>query len=54
MSPPCSQAETKILCAVHDVAALTAGGIAPTARDRLCHILGYRLYRSLVAGLVSA
>jgi hypothetical protein len=54
MSQPCIQAETRILTAVQDVAVLTGGGCAPTARDRLCHLLGYRLYRSLVTGLVSA
>ena len=48
-----SHAESKILHAVHDVAALTIPASGPSARDRLCEALGYRLYRSLVAGLVS-
>ncbi len=52
MSEAGNHADWKILHAVHDVAALTVPAIGPSARDRLCEALGYRLYRSLVAGLV--
>ena len=47
------QAERKLLNALSDVATLTVTEEGPSARDRLCQALGYRLYRSLVAGLVS-
>ena len=47
-----TQADLRILTAVQDVAVLTARYPAISARDRLCRLLGYRLYRSLVAGLV--
>jgi len=53
MAEPWRAADARLLDAVHDVAALTVHDDGPSARDRLCQALGYRLYRSLVAGLVS-
>jgi hypothetical protein len=51
MQQAIADADQRILEAVRDVASLTAPTPAITARDRLCGLLGYRLYRSLVAGL---
>jgi len=51
MQRPCSHAESRILDAVHHVTALTDVEPAPTARERLRGILGYRLYRALVVSL---
>jgi hypothetical protein len=48
-----AEADQRILEAVRDFASLTAPAPTVTARDRLCGLLGYRLYRSLVAGLGS-
>jgi hypothetical protein len=48
-----TDADRRILTAVRDVASLTAPAPPVSARDRLCGLLGYRLYRSLVAGLAS-
>ena len=45
------EADGRILTAVTQVASLTAPAPSLSARDRLCSLLGYRLYRSLVAGL---
>jgi hypothetical protein len=53
MQQAIAEADQRILEAVRDFASLTAPAPTVTARDRLCGLLGYRLYRSLVAGLGS-
>jgi hypothetical protein len=45
-------ADGRLLSALNDLASLTGPAPSLSARDRLCGLLGYRLYRSLVAGLV--
>jgi hypothetical protein len=50
---PSSEAEDRILDAVTEVATLTRADPRQSARERLCAMIGYRLYRSLVAALVT-
>jgi hypothetical protein len=47
-----TQADYRLLDAVHHVQTLTDGEPAQTANERLRNILGYRLYRALVGTLV--
>jgi hypothetical protein len=51
MQPMSTQAEYRLLDAVMNVSALTDAEPTLTARERLKDILGYRLYRALVANL---
>jgi hypothetical protein len=52
MQQRCTQADYRLLDAVHCVQTLTESEPAQPARERLRSILGYRLYRSLVVTLV--
>jgi hypothetical protein len=51
-SPPII-AEQRILETVTQIGRLTEPAQTQPARERLCELVGYRLYRSLVAGLAT-
>jgi hypothetical protein len=51
MQQMCTQADYRLLDAVHCVQTLTESEPAQPARERLRRILGYSLYRSLVVTL---